>query len=382
MKNIIMVIVLTGLIACGQGSIPSAMDEQGKKQASTEQGEKQDQPQKSTNEDDWEQTLAAAKKEGVVVISAIADTVMRNVFTSFSEDYPEIKVEYTGSNGASFWPRINKEREVNQYLWDVRIGSPSSEVYIAKNNGFLDPIRSVLKPEITNDGTWIGGLDGIFGDHEKKYVLHWATTKITGFNVNHDFIPEGQIKSMKDLLDPQYKGKIVLFDPRSGGGSGNEAMASYLLSYGEDVIKELFTNQDLVVSSDKRQMAEWVIRGRYPIAIGLTGTTMIEFTEKGLGKNVKTITEPGFAGGEALILFNKAPNPNAAKVFINWLLSEKVQNKFSEATHINSRRTDVKPVDNTNVINSEQAKDITYMPYEKNMQAKLDVAELAKKYLK
>jgi ABC-type Fe3+ transport system substrate-binding protein len=40
-------------------------------------------------------------------------------------------------------------------------------------------------------------------------------------------------------------------------------------------------------------------------------------------------------------IFNRPPNPNAAKVFINWLLSKPVQEGLAQATRNNSRRVDV-----------------------------------------
>jgi ABC-type Fe3+ transport system substrate-binding protein len=41
---------------------------------------------------------------------------------------------------------------------------------------------------------------------------------------------------------------------------------------------------------------------------------------------------------------NKAPNPNAAAVFVNWLLSREAQDHWARNGNYNSRRTDVEPV--------------------------------------
>ena len=49
-------------------------------------------------------------------------------------------------------------------------------------------------------------------------------------------------------------------------------------------------------------------------------------------------------------MINQAPHPNAAKVFINWLLSQEGQTVYAKATLYNSRRTDVEVIDKAGVV--------------------------------
>src|SRR5437762_3171557 len=58
----------------------------------------------------WDQTVAAARQEGRLVISAPANTIWREQLTAFQKDYPEIQVEYSGGNSRDFWPRVAQER--------------------------------------------------------------------------------------------------------------------------------------------------------------------------------------------------------------------------------------------------------------------------------
>lgn len=76
---------------------------------------------------------------------------------------------------------------------------------------------------------------------------------------------------------------------------------------------------------------------------------MNTFREKGVGLNVKPLAPETPAGGGtrigpgfgAAMLVNRAPHPNAAKVFLNWLLSREGQTAYVKATEVNSRRLDV-----------------------------------------
>src|SRR5262249_10035087 len=66
----------------------------------------------------WEQTVAAAKKEGQLVISGPSGTAWREQLLTFQQDYPEIKLSITAAASRDFWPRIIKEREAKLSLWD------------------------------------------------------------------------------------------------------------------------------------------------------------------------------------------------------------------------------------------------------------------------
>ena len=89
-------------------------------------------------------------------------------------------------------------------------------------------------------------------------------------------------------------------------------------------------------------------RGRYPIGIGLEPNTLNDYQAQGIGKNVSPLPASyykiqqisvGF-GGVGLI--DRAPHINAAKVYINWLLSKQGQEAWVKVPR-NSRRMDVEP---------------------------------------
>src|SRR3990170_2645228 len=86
---------------------------------------------------EWEKTVAAAKKEGNVVVSGPTGAEARDALTEgFQKRYPGIRVDYDGSSTREFAPRVAAERKAGQFLWDVFIhGAP--EPIIAM--GALDP---------------------------------------------------------------------------------------------------------------------------------------------------------------------------------------------------------------------------------------------------
>lgn len=115
---------------------------------------------------DWERTVAAAKKEGEIIISAPSGRVWRDAINGeWKKTYPEIELKMTPAASREFWPRIVKEQEVGQYLWDFRVGGPDNLSYNLKRQGFIQPIRQLLVlPDILGDEKWYGGMDGLFLD--------------------------------------------------------------------------------------------------------------------------------------------------------------------------------------------------------------------------
>src|SRR5262249_41660854 len=77
-------------------------------------------------------------------------------------------------------------------------------------------------------------------------------------------VPPDAIKSWKDLLEPEYRGKIAAHDPRIAG-PGLTQVGYLAFLFGDQFVKALYASQEVVLTADTRQLAEWVGRGTYPI---------------------------------------------------------------------------------------------------------------------
>src|SRR5207247_4585083 len=108
-----------------------------------------------------------------------------------------------------------------------------------------------------------------------------------------------------------------------------------------------FLQQDLVIIGDPRQIVETMARGVYPIGGGLDPGVLREFRKQGLGLNLKTLEAESalglymITGFGCVSLIDRAPRPNAAKVFINWLLSKDGQASWAERASFTSRRLEI-----------------------------------------
>ncbi len=296
---------------------------------------------------EWKQVLAAAKREGKVVVAGVTGVSARSVLKdAFQSKYPEIEVDYTGLPGRSITPRIMMERRVGRKLWDIYMGGGSSSMAL-KNEGALQNLRpALILPEVKGDKYWNGGVDFSFIDKEKKYLFAFSGYLQPQAFVNRSSIPSSQLSSTRQLIDPKFKGKIVINDPRRGG-PGVTRVTALRLIYGQEFTKKLLTEQDAVFNRNYRQTAEWVVRGRYPIVVGSSRMHVQEFWSQGLAKDVVTLPSEAEIMGSGtghVGLIEGAPHPNAARVYLNWILSKNAQELYAKATATNSRRTDVEPV--------------------------------------
>jgi ABC-type Fe3+ transport system substrate-binding protein len=109
-----------------------------------------------------------------------------------------------------------------------------------------------------------------------------------------------------------------------------------------------------VLSTDARQLTEQMVRGAYPIGLGaISQSILLDFLAQGQGKNLKPIPtlELDYVNSSDHVLHyaNKAPNPNAARVFVNWVLSKEGSAVYANLSQDNSRRADV-PVQDQNLV--------------------------------
>jgi len=296
----------------------------------------------------WASVLEKAKQEGLVVVHGAPGQRYAAVLKdAFQKKYPEIKVEFSGAANRTAIPRLLRERQAGIYNQDVW-SSGSSAISQLKPAGELQPLVPFLREEIKADQNWFGGFAAGFTDTEQKFFYSFDGTVQNPIHVNWDFVKKGQIKSIQDLLKPEFANKIVWDDPRRGG-SGNGASLTILENFGEEFLRKLYA-QKAVFTTNRRQGAEWVVRGRYPIAIGLDDSELEVFENAGLGRNVLPLDDgmykveqlsPGFG---SVGVVDKAPHPNAAAVYMNWLLSQEGQQEWVTVPR-NSRRVDVKSVE-------------------------------------
>lgn len=299
---------------------------------------------------DWEKTVAAAKKEGKVVILGPAGADIRDAFIQgFQKKYPQIQVDFSGMSGAEVGPKLLNELSAGLYRTDLVIAGTTTAIGSLIPANALVPMQPFLVgPETRDPSKWMGGkLE--FSDNAEKYNLVYGNRIQVAFVYNRDMVPQGKIKSWKDFLNPEWKGKIGMRDPRRAGAALGWATYWYVkdsLGLGKGYIQRLFGTQEIFISNDERQLLDFVARGRFPLAIGPSGVLAFEYNAKGIPIELfgsAGLEEGGVlsASNGTIMIARNAPRPNAVKVYLDYLLSHEGQTIWTKASGLTSRRLDV-----------------------------------------
>jgi iron(III) transport system substrate-binding protein len=294
--------------------------------------------------DDWNETLNAAKKEGNVAVITDVTSAIRDALTLPFQEKFGIPVELFGALGREVPPRIAAERKAGRYLWDVFVHGTTTGLESMIPMGAFDPLEpALILSDVKDPKTWRGGIEYL--DPNKMLLTMTPFQRGTIF-YNPKLVNAKEFKSHKDLLDPKWKGKLILDDPRRAG-PGQATFTFFYLhpDLGPDFIRAL-GKQQITIMKDFAQEVDAIGQGRYPVLVGTADFVATARAKQGVPiaiadpRQLKEGTDVSPANG-ALALFNRAPHPNAAKIYINWLLSKEGQTVFARASGYVSGRLDV-----------------------------------------
>ena len=293
----------------------------------------------------WEKTLAAGEKEGQITVYGPPGNQYRDSIGSFADAYPKISLSYVPGSGTNNAQRLFAERRAGKYLVDVFVGGSGTLVLTLFKGGVLDPLPpAVVLAENADQSLWFTGKH-LYADTEGQHVFMMqgnAQSNIGAYNTK--LVNPEEIKSYWDVLNPKWRGKIVAYDPKERGHIQTMRGIYYNSNVGGEFIRRLFSEMDVAVSRDQRVMLDWVASGKYHLYLFATTNDVEDAKKKGLPVGVvyAPAEEGHISGGFGhLCLINKAPHPNAARVFINWLLSKDGQLHWQRKTDNNSLRTDI-----------------------------------------
>jgi len=175
------------------------------------------QSHKANWQNEWDKTIDAAKREGRVVVSVPTSAELRKEFeTGFQKKYPGIDLELNVARGASNINKIVEEDKAGVRSFDLHIGGTTSIVTGPLTQNLLEPIPLwMLLPEVRDAKNWWGGH--IWIDNARKYIYSFTAYITETLWYNSNLVKPEEITSYDHLLDPKWKGKIAILDPRTPG---------------------------------------------------------------------------------------------------------------------------------------------------------------------
>ncbi|MBI4334156.1 MAG: ABC transporter substrate-binding protein [Chloroflexi bacterium] len=292
----------------------------------------------------WNKVLADARKEGTVTVyNTWSPEIRMTLIEAFKAKY-KIDLEFSSfGRGEEMAARFQAENRAGLYLADFFGSGPGTMTAVLRPQGLLGPIQPwLILPEVVDPKVW---RDGSLPFMSEGFAFGMIAQVIRTLAYNTDLVKEREITTYRDMLKPQYKGKITMLDPSTTGNSTLAHVGHRL--WGEqatvDFLRRLITEQEVVITRDNRLHIETVARGKYAIAFAPSTTTLPGFLKSGAPLKVAIVEEDNRlavgSGGFAVPV--KFANPNATTVFINWLLTREGQTIFARGFGAPSARLDV-----------------------------------------
>ena len=285
-----------------------------------------------------------AKQEGNLVVYSVWDVEHLKVITdAFTKRYPGIK--------ATYWQGRNPEI-VTRALTEFQGGQPSFDVVLSDN-----------APPVLRAAGAIMDYNTVQRDVLYLHDPNMATVslQIQALAYNTKKIkPTDMPKTWEEVASPKYKGLVALDDPMRAGPLSS-MLAGLKTQWKDDGRFNNFVKNlkalNVPVHKSTSAMFRLVISGEYPICMPALLHDVMEEMHKGTPvsyvKTVPPVVFPRQAG-----IYAKAPNPNAAKLFAEWLISDEGQ-KTTDSIGRETSRNDFK---SKTSIESAYGKDMKPLP--------------------
>ena len=264
-----------------------------------------------------------AKQEGNLVVYSVWDVEHLKVITeAFMKRYPGIKATYWQGRNPEIVTRALTEFQGGQASWDVVLSDNAPPVIRAA--GAIQNYETVQKDVLYLHDPTMPTVS------LQIQALAYNTKKIK---------PADLPKSWEEVANPKYKGLIALDDPMRAGPLSS-MLSGLKTQWNDDARFNKYVKGlkalNVPVHKSTSAMFRLVISGEYSICMPALLHDVMEELHKGTPinyiKSVPPVVFPRQAG-----IYVKAPDPNAAKLFAEWLISEEGQKTIDSVGRESSR---------------------------------------------
>lgn len=265
----------------------------------------------------------AAQEEGEVVwyTGLIPEQIVKPIEVAFEEKYPGVDLKYFRDGSDAIAAKI---------LTEARAGKPASDVWDGAHAA--EALKAAGASEPYESPSLVG-----YPDDQRDPDGYWAAVNIyvKGVVYNTDMVDEADApETYDDLLDPVFKGQMA-WTPEATGGA--DYIGNVLATLGDDKARayvEKLGEQDInVVQVSSRELLNQVVAGQYSVGIQVFNNHVALAVEQGapvafspLTSASKQLNPLGLTAGAA--------HPNAARLLIDYLLSEEGQTVFDDDGYI------------------------------------------------
>jgi iron(III) transport system substrate-binding protein len=258
--------------------------------------------------------VEAAKKEGKLAFYTAMDLAFaQQLGKAFEEKFRGISVRVERSGAERIFTRIGQEYGANIHAVDVVNTADLAHCLTWKRNGWLAPY---MPEEVTKH------FEPKYYDPDGLHITTRILISPLAYNTNL-VKKEDAPKSFKDLLDPKWVGKLVKAHPAYSGTIMNATFQT-ARDLGWEYFEKLAKQRVLQVQS-ATDTPKKIALGERAVMVDGAGYLVIRYKEEGQPVEIVYPEEGTPVAAAPSAVFKAAPNPNAARLFQNWMHSREAQ---------------------------------------------------------
>jgi iron(III) transport system substrate-binding protein len=265
----------------------------------------------------WTEIEAAARKEGAVVLyHNFQPASAERIVAAFNADYPDIKVGEVRLASGAFYPRFaaeyaggKSEADACSASWDERLQTWAQQGWMAE----WQPPEATQLPEDSRYDNRMWAIQAV------REMIIFNTRKVSAAEAPKDW---------PDLFDAKWKGRVGMNPPWRSTGP-QTALAFLEKKHGMKDLAERMKALDVRFFNGSAGVIQAVTRGDVSVAL-LTDLPLNAALADGVP--LQAVYPPSGVPFLPIVTFvpAKAAHPNAGRVIVNWLMSEKGQTAIQE----------------------------------------------------
>src|ERR1044071_1467617 len=271
--------------------------------------------------------IEAAKKERqVVYYTTMTLDQSKQTVDQFEKKYPFLKVTLFRTGGGPLLNKIMTEARGGRYDWDVVVGRGEMVTPLVERKllaSYRSPESKAIDTQLVdNEGYWTAY-------YVNSYVLGWNTKQI-----KREDVP----KTYEALITPRWKGGQISLDTEAYG-----MMEGLKRAWGKEKALNWFKRLaalDPVLKRGNTERVQLVVAGEYPLIIAYNQTIQ-RLASRGAPIDWIAL-DPAVTQVNPAMIAAKAPHPNAARLFYDYILSKEGQEQLRTYQRIPVRK-DVEP---------------------------------------
>ena len=284
----------------------------------------------------YRKLIAAAEQEGRVVIYSTMDNAeAAPLIADFSALYPRIEVRYHEMNSPEIYGRFLAETQSKGSSADVTWSSAMDLQIKLANDGFAETYRS---PEASSLPDWAVWRDEAYGTTFEPAVIVYNKKLVPPEDVPHT---HSEFLRLITSKPERYSGNVCTYDIE-------KAAVGFLFFTQDSLLMPAFWNlvaamgaRNVELDANTASLLERIASGKDLIGYNLIGSYALGRARRDPSLGVVLPRDYTLVMSRVIIVAKNAPHPNAAKLWLDYLLSRRGQTVLAERSRMFSIRPDV-----------------------------------------